>query len=138
MRCKIAERYISLKLDGELSAKHDRALMQHLDRCSLCQKIMKDHQGILKAMQQMPDPGFPPYLHHRIMSSLPKSAPKAAYRAFRLSLAATALSVLISIALGTMVGIKGYESYGLYAETTGESMLLSFGENSIVELAFDE
>ena len=91
-------------------------------------------------MAQLPDVEFPEFLHHRIMSNLPKRSRRTQAMHLRLSLAVTSLSIVLSIAAGALVGLKGFEDSGIIAQsiTEEESGQLLFGENSIMVVSYDE
>lgn len=140
MRCKTAEHYISLKLDHELKAKHETKLQQHLARCASCKVLHQDYARLQSRLQKLPEPEFPPQLHHMIMSGLPKRNRAMELRRFRLSMAATALSIVLSIGAGTLVGLKGYESTGMLNDYAVEEAIDQplFGENSLMVVSYDD
>jgi predicted anti-sigma-YlaC factor YlaD len=140
MRCKTAEHYISRKLDNELKPKHEAQLQKHLARCASCQQLTQDYRSLQKQLQRAELPEFPAFLHHRILNNLPKRSRATELRRFRLSMAATALSIVLSIGAGTLVGLKGYEGTGLLSDYVSEEVIEQplFGENSLMVVSYDD
>ena len=140
MRCRTAERFISLKLDGELKPSHEAKLQVHLGRCISCHKLHEDYRGIVNTLRSLPDPEMPPQLHHMTMNALPRRNRKVEVRRFRLSMAAAALGIVFSLGAGTFIGISQYDN----AESYVQSMLNEepedtlFGDNSLMAGAYDE
>ena len=140
MRCKKAESYIWLNLDGEINEKQKIALDKHLESCSFCNQLQGEFSNLKQSLSQMPDVEFPEFLHHRIMNALPRRSKRAQALRLNLSLAATALSIILSIAAGTLVGLKGFEDPAAIVQSISEedSGQLLFGENSIMVVSYDE
>jgi predicted anti-sigma-YlaC factor YlaD len=140
MRCHKAEHHISLKLDNELKPNQDLKLQKHLQRCASCKKMYQDYQRIQTGLQNIPNPEFPPQLHHLVMTALPGRNRKAELHKMRLSLATAALSIVLSITAGTYVGYQGYSSTQSYTQTLTEEVSSDglFGENSLMAVSYDE
>lgn len=140
MRCKTCEYYISRQLDNELSLKHSLRMQAHLDRCASCSELYQDYEALQAQLQQLPQPEFPPFLHHRILSALPRVTVRGERRKLGFSMAVAALSVILSLGAGTWVGFQGYSSSSTYLQSPVEESgsLLSFGENSIMVVSYDE
>lgn len=137
MRCKTAECYISLKLDGELSPRRQQALHGHLQKCSSCTRIQSCNLAIQTSLQELPQAEFPPWLHHRILSNLPQQKKQSWTGKRALSYATASLAIIFSLLAGTLVGIKGYESSEEIAQTETEYSYISFGEQSLMEVYDD-
>lgn len=138
MRCKTAERYISLKLDGELSAKHVSKLEEHLAKCSSCYEIHRQTALLQENLTAIRDVEYPQWLHHRIMNNLPKRARRQPAWRLSLSYAAFSLMIFFSVFAGIGLGQKAYQDNSDYAQLEEEEhLLLSFGDNSIWEVYDD-
>ena len=141
MRCKTAERYISLKLDGELCPRRLNSLHRHLQKCSSCTRVQSCNLALQTKLKEQPQVDFPQWLHHRILSNLPRQEKRSRAGKRALSYATASLAIIFSLLAGTLVGIKGYES----GEDTGkinsqnetEYSYISFGEQSLME-AYDD
>lgn len=141
MRCKTAERYISLKQDNELNAKRNQALCRHLQKCASCTSIQSYNLALQKTLKEQPQAEYPQWLHHRILDNLPRQKKQSWAGGRALSYATASLAIIFSLVAGTLVGIKGYES----GEDTGtinsqnetEYSYISFGEQSLME-AYDD
>lgn len=138
MRCHTAEHYINRQLDNELSAKKQLRLQRHLSRCISCQTMQKEYAGLQQALNGLPQPEYPSFLHHRIMNALPAKSRSQELRRFRLSLATAALSLLLSIGAGTFVGLKGFDLSKEEKESIAKAETQpSFGENSLMVVSYD-
>lgn len=138
MRCKTAERYISLKLDGELSAKLVSKLDEHLMKCSSCKEIHRQTALLTENLTAIQDVEYPAWLHHRIMNNLPKKAERQSTWRVSLAYAAFSLMIFFSMFAGAGLGKKAYTDNSDYAQIEQEDYLqLSFGDNSIWEV-YDE
>jgi predicted anti-sigma-YlaC factor YlaD len=137
MRCKTAERLISLKLDNELSAHQAQALQEHLQECSSCARILAANQDLQAQLQVTSLPEYPEWLHYRILSNLPRENRRSWVRKPGLSYATASLAILLSLFAGTLVGIKGYEGSQLHPQIEESETYISFGEHSLLEV-FDE
>ncbi|MDD3533522.1 MAG: zf-HC2 domain-containing protein [Candidatus Cloacimonetes bacterium] len=137
MRCKTAERYISLKLDGELCPRRQKALHRHLQTCSSCARIQSFNLAMQTRLQELPQAEFPQWLHHRILSNLPRQKKQSWAGKHALSYATASLAIIFSLLAGTLVGIKGYESSESYTQSETEYSYLSFGEQSLMEVYDD-
>jgi len=134
MRCSKAERYISLKLDNQISARRAKALKVHLDQCPSCRNVLTQHRALVTKLQKLPQAEYPQYLHHRIMSNLPRSNKRSWLQSYGLSYATATVAIALSLFAGSLVGIKGYESpqnYSSQSEIDYES--ISFGEHTLLE-----
>lgn len=138
MRCTTAERYINRQLDNELAPKKALRLEKHLSRCSACQALQKEYTQLQQALNSLPVPEYPAFLHHRIMNALPAKSRRYELRRYRLSLATAALSLLLSIGAGTFVGLKGFDLQEEEKESIAEAeAMLYFGENSLMVVSYD-
>jgi len=141
MRCKTAERYISLKLDGELCPRRLNSLHRHLQKCSSCTHIQSCNLALQTKLKEQPQAEFPQWLHHRILESLPRQEKRNRAGKRALSYATASLAVIFSLLAGTLVGIKGYEggkeTSNVNTQSEIEYSYLSFGEQSLME-AYDD
>ncbi len=138
MRCRTAEQYISQKLDDELKPKHAASLARHLEHCSSCKAFLADTRRLQSSLQDAPLPEYPSWMHQRIMHNLPQA--KARFWGFKpaYSFASAGLAIAFSLYIGALTGIRGYQESGYFSQSTGgQSIQLSFGENSLMEM-YDE
>ena len=55
MRCSRAQKLISEYLDGELDARRETHLRQHLDGCLDCRELLADFQAVVKEAGRLPE-----------------------------------------------------------------------------------
>lgn len=137
MRCKTAERYISLQQDNELNAKRNQALCRHLQKCASCTRIQSGNLALQKGLQELPQAEYPQWLHHRILDNLPRQKTRSLAGKRALSFATASLAIAFSLVAGTLVGIKGYEGDDIATQNETEYSYISFGEQSLME-AYDD
>ncbi len=136
MRCSTAKRYIDLKLDGELKARHADELSRHLTSCPSCRAWQAEAGKLQTLMQAAPAPLPPAWVHAQIMDKVlfkTKQRPGFVQR-FRLATASAVVAVFFSFWAGTMVGVSTFNTGSQTSESTTVSVSsLSFGENTIVD-----
>ncbi len=137
MRCKTAERYISLKLDDELCARRQKTLHRHLQKCSSCARIKSANLALQTQLQELPQPEFPQWLHHRILNNLPQQKKNSRAGKRALSYATASLAIIFSLLAGTLAGIKGYETTEDDKQIVTEYTYISFGEQSLMDVYDD-
>jgi predicted anti-sigma-YlaC factor YlaD len=106
MKCRKAERWTLLSLDGRLAPDREKKLSEHAEHCPHCRKIRDDYRVILSSLRQEDREAEPlPYFWERLEPRIvkePKAEPwtiwlKWSYRAIPVSLALIAL-FLVAIA----------------------------------------
>lgn len=137
MRCKTAERYISLQQDNELNAKRNQALCRHLQNCASCTSIQSCNLALQTSLKELPQAEYPQWLHHRILDNLPRQQKQSWAGGRALSYATASLAIIFGLLAGTLVGIKGYEGDELATQNETEYSYISFGEQSLME-AYDD
>lgn len=138
MRCRTAERYISLKLDNELAPKYAHKLDQHLARCISCKHIFEETKSLQNMLKQKENEEYPSWMHQRIMHNLPTPKRRIWLQKPVFSYATTGMAVALSLYMGIMVGVHGFQESGyLSSNLQTEASQLRFGENSLMEL-YDE
>ena len=72
MRCRKAQKLISVRFDGELDALRERSMHAHLSGCSRCQRFAENLPRGARPLQllrlPLPRPGF----QYRLMARLPE------------------------------------------------------------------
>lgn len=135
MRCRTAERYISLKLDGELHAKTEQKLAHHLQRCNSCRAMLEATKAMQEQLLNLDAAQYPSWMHQRIMHNLPQKTSGIRFLRPVYSYAASAFAVALSFYIGTLAGIHGFQKSSYLADSPqNESIQLSFGENSLMEM----
>ena len=138
MRCKTAERYISLKLDNELPASHANKLQLHLQHCSSCRQLLEQNQKLQNLLHSPIESEYPSWMHQRIMHNLPTDKPKNWLYKLAFSFAGSGLVIALSLFIGIFTGIRGFRDTAFLPGVVGEeSTQLHFGENSLMEM-YDE
>lgn len=107
MRCKKAQRLMSLWLDGMLTEKGERALLAHLQNCEHCQQVWRDWEQMRETLRLYPSITPSPEFDRKILSRLktPKApAPPLPYHwltnpAFRLASSAMGGLVIMVLTL---------------------------------------
>jgi len=137
MRCSTAKRYIDLKLDGELKARHADELSRHLTSCPSCRAWQAEAGKLQTLMQAAPAPLPPAWVHAQIMDKVRfKAQQKPGFvQRFRLATASAVLAVFCSFWAGTMVGVKSFQSSATELSESSSMTVssLSFGENTLVD-----
>lgn len=139
MRCSKAQRYIDLKLDGELNDQHQLKLNKHLSACPGCRNWQNQAEK-LQLMLSAPQPAeFPAWVHANIMDKvhrLDNKRPGFVSR-FKLAPATTAIAIIFSFWIGAQVGIKSFNPETDTTTTESTNLLssnsITFGENTLID-----
>ena len=107
MRCRKAQKLLSLKLDGQLDEPRARALEAHTARCFPCQRFATELASSTRALDSLGAPEPRPGFTDRLLTRLPQRRPARgrlrhwweALRPAPLAGAAAALSCGIAAAL---------------------------------------
>jgi len=101
MRCKKAEKYISLSFDGRLGKKETAALDFHLKECPDCRRIKEEYGAMLSQMRSReflsPSPYFLSRLKNRLIH-LP--GPEALWKKWALRAVPVSLMAILLLAAG--------------------------------------
>jgi anti-sigma factor RsiW len=124
-------------LDNELDASRKPELRLHLDACQACGDYQRRQQRLKALLSRKPEAEFPEWLHQRIMYQVKEHERERIgfARRWKLQTIPAALAVILSLYVGSLVGVKAYNSSN--AATTIQSVesteLASFGETSLIE-----
>lgn len=139
MRCSKARHYISLNLDGELSANHKPKLSSHLGSCAACRNWQTEAEKLHNMLSTTPKVEFPAWVHAQIMDKVHRLDERrpGLIRRYKLAPATAMLSIMLSIWAGAAVGIRTFtpaetetaDSYTTVATTD----YTEFGENSLMD-----
>ncbi|PKN73477.1 MAG: hypothetical protein CVU50_01825 [Candidatus Cloacimonetes bacterium HGW-Cloacimonetes-3] len=136
MRCSTAQRYIDLKLDGELKPRHLPVLTKHLSACKACQTRQADAARLQQILANAPAPEPPAWVHAQIMDKVQrmgKARPTFARR-FQLSTATAVVAIFFSFIAGTQIGVRSFKTEAEVAPTTTVSeSTIAFGENTLLD-----
>lgn len=142
MRCNTAKRQIERQLDNELSADLIRELDLHLKQCSACRAYREQMLRLMQLLQKPAQPEFPAWLHHQIMDQAAQHDKKRLHikHRRRLQLIPAMLAVIISLALGAVIGKNAYGNVNPLPDTrvvasdqkTGVTEVAAFGESSLL------
>lgn len=137
MRCLKAEQLIINQVAGELRPRLKFALNQHLEACLACRDFQKDQIKLNTMIFPASAPEFPSGLHARIMAEVSSQRAGQIHHShlFTQKLPVAA-AMILSLYIGSLVGIKTYNSQNQSAAQTQEeesTELATFGENSILE-----
>ncbi|HOH46488.1 MAG TPA: hypothetical protein PLX59_01500 [Candidatus Cloacimonadota bacterium] len=135
MRCSKAEELIIHQVAGELRLRLKSALLQHLEACPACRAYQKAQTDLNAQLFSATD--FPAGLHARIMAEVStKRAGQIHHSNLFSQKLPVAAALILSLYIGSLVGIKTYNSQNQSAAKTQEedsTELATFGENSILE-----
>ncbi len=102
MRCKKAEQYLSLFLDGRLEPEQSAALDLHLEICPECRRKNKEYQAMLSCMKNQEFPAASPYFITRLKSRLTQGyQPETVWK--RWALRAMPVSLLTIVLLAAVI-----------------------------------
>lgn len=139
MRCSKAQTLIINQIAGELAAHKRIALQQHLDACPSCRAYHQAQTDLDKMLFSAPATAFPLQIHKQIMDQVnARSSRKAPLPLLVIRKVPVAAAIIFSLYIGSLVGIKTYQSQETSATSLVETQdsnteLASFGENSIWE-----
>lgn len=137
MKCSKAQRYLDLMASGSLEPGLKRELQLHLDACDGCRGLYQVGKNLIELAKRSPQAGFPSWLHQRIMSQVKEHEQRRIgyARRWKLQTIPATLAVLLSLYVGTLVGIKAHDtSSQSVAQSTQSVELASFGESTLVDL----
>jgi predicted anti-sigma-YlaC factor YlaD len=104
MRCKKAERFLSLALDGRLRPKQSAALIRHLENCQECRRKKEEYQTMRSCMQSQEFPAPSSYFINRLKSRLtPFYKPEIIWK--RWALRAVPVSLLTIALLAVVIAL---------------------------------
>ncbi|MDY0151868.1 MAG: zf-HC2 domain-containing protein [Candidatus Cloacimonas sp.] len=139
MRCSKAQHYIDLSLDGELKARHQKHLRQHLATCKVCPAWQTQAVKLQHMLANAPQVEVPAWVHANIMDKvhrLDKQRPSFVNR-FKLAPATATLAIIISFWVGAQIGSKSFTNETDTNITQSTTLLSSnnivFGENSLID-----
>jgi anti-sigma factor RsiW len=143
MKCSKYRKQLVPWLDGELKPDRADALRAwfescaELRQCTLCQAEIQAHQSLKQALQSLPQPEFPAFMHHRIMDKVINSQPVYRKQAVRTRWQAipAALAILLSLYFGSLIGVRTFTTQS--TTSTESSELSSFGENSLLSSFYE-
>ena len=139
MRCSKAQHYIDLSLDGELKARHQKHLRQHLATCKVCPAWQTQAVKLQHMLANAPQVEVPAWVHANIMDKVHRLDNQRPSLIRRLKLAPVAATLAISLSFwgGAKVGVASYNNSTKTVSGTSTSLLSSnttyFGENSLVD-----
>lgn len=140
MRCAKARRLIDLLPVNTPPAELHADLAAHLRKCPVCAGYHKQGMLLDSVITSLPDPGFPAWLHERILADAAShDIRRARYqRQWKLQTIPAAAAIILSLYLGSLVGIKSYNTstadiIGAATDTTSNTELASFGETTLLD-----
>jgi len=104
MRCKKAERLMSRSLDQALKPDEQESLLEHLKKCSLCQKRYEEYKNISEMLggQDFPEPK--PYFWTRLKPRLKKDWSYESWAAWKKwGLRAIPISLLVLLIFASLM-----------------------------------
>lgn len=150
MRCTKMRHYIDLQARLEPEQALVGELRSHLDSCPRCRVRYEQAQKLQLLLSPGSLPEFPTWMHEKIMHQVRTHEPQrvALRRRMRLQTIPAALAVILSIYIGSLVGVKAFNAEtstntGIAAYQEEGVTMASFGESTIFELdssdgAYDE
>jgi len=137
MRCSTVKSQISPWLDNELDSRHALKIEQHLDTCPLCKAHAEQARKLNSMLQATSTPPLPDWIHNRILQSAREhdDLRSSLRRKWNLQLIPAAMAIVMSLYLGTLVGIK---TFGTTDTTSNAETLtldsIGYGSSTIVAL----
>lgn len=79
MRCRKAQKFISLAVDGELDVRRTARLERHLQGCQACRDLLEDFRGLAAAASELgaPEPSEAVWTRIRARLTAPEGRPAA-------------------------------------------------------------
>jgi len=103
MRCRTAQRLLSLYLDGGPCQRRTRRLEMHLSGCPQCRERLAHMRDIAAAMRELPraaaPEGFRAALRRRLASLSGRTPARERKRSFRTGIAAALAAALVTLTL---------------------------------------
>jgi anti-sigma factor RsiW len=128
-------------LDNELDVSRKPELQLHLDTCAACESYHRRQIKLRDLLSQGPRDEFPEWLHQRIMYQVKEHERERIgfARRWKLQTIPAALAVVLSLYVGSLVGVKAYNTSNTSntattIQTTESTELASFGETSLIEV----
>ena len=143
MRCSNAQSMIILKLDKELRARYSASLEKHLAACSACRLFREEMLSQNSRFASLSQPAVAPWIHSRILDQAAAHDNRRlrSRMIFQLEKIPALAAVLLSLYIGTLVGIKTHNSTSASASaqiSSGQTTeVASFGENSLVDESYN-
>jgi len=136
MRCAKVRKKLIPHQDKELAGGLTLHLEKHLRRCGSCRKYASELRRLDSLLQSDDDPQMPQWMHERIMHQIKSHEPQrlSFRRRWKLQTVPITLALLLSLYVGTLVGVKTF-SYEP-SEPSTESENISYGETSLYDLAY--
>ncbi len=141
MSCKKARRQIDLLTDFTPDGISLRALQPHLANCASCGAYLEQAKKLGQVLRPAPQPEFPAWLHHQILSQAASHDRKRLFIKHRrkLQLIPAMLALIVSLSLGALIGKAAYGTVNPFpqsntvAATSHAGQIASFGESSLVD-----
>ncbi len=139
MRCAKYRHQVDLMLDGALDKASVAKLQAHLLVCKACQTHQKQSIKLRELMLQPQRPQVPSWMHQHIMHQcrLRENKRLNVRKRFKLQLVPATLAVMLSLVLGSLVGMNTFNTPALTLQKAdSQTTELTFGESTLVEDAF--
>lgn len=138
MRCAKARRLIDLLPVNTPRADLHAGLDAHLNQCPACLRYQEQGQRLDSIMTSVPNPDFPSWMHERIIAEAASHDQRRVryQRQWKLQTIPAAAAIILSLYLGSLVGIKSFNTNttntsSTTVESTTSAELASFGETSL-------
>ncbi len=137
MRCSTVKSQISPWLDKELDSRQALKIEQHLNTCSRCNAHAEQARKLNSMLQAESTPPLPEWIHNRILQSAREHDDRRSSlrRKWNLQLIPAAMAIVMSLYLGTLVGIKTFGTTETVSNTETLTVdSIGYGETTIVAL----
>jgi len=140
MRCRTADRLMSLQLDHALGVEELARLSRHLEQCARCRAHWASMQRANRLLQQAPWLEVPAGLPAKVLQRLPADrravvpAEPVWARASLVVMAAVALLLVALAGVGVLSGVAPGQSDWLLAQQGGRSVIVAVWESVILVL----
>jgi hypothetical protein len=131
MRCRKAETWLLLSMDGRLDASRQGRLWEHLGKCPVCAGMKKEYEALLGLLEKGPRPEPLPRFWERLSDKLPcENAPNLLLFWERWCL--KAIPVVMGAALAAVVILRLVLPSSQEPMTRSEILLLK-GQAALIE-----
>ncbi len=136
MRCRKVNDLLIPYLDKELSGDAVLRLEKHLQTCVSCRVRLSEYRKLDTMLKVGETIEMPDWMRERIRHQVRMHDPqrRAFRRRWNLQTVPITLALLLSIYIGTLIGIKTFTVAA--TEPAGDPEIIAYGETTIFDLAY--
>jgi len=143
MTCNEYRKKLIPWLDGELKSEQAAEMQSWISECSQvrhcvkCRKLTEEFKSFHEVFINIPQPEFPAFLHHRIISEIKNKEAYYHKKAVtsRWKAVPATIAILLSLYFGSLIGVKTFSTQTAANGETSE--LYSFGDFGAVSTTYE-